>query len=290
MRQRSAPITEKTPVLSGIVVNSFFREVTMLERLKDSVEANIRELEIDGVTCLRRVLSENQLTNLDADIEACLRDESQLILDYGSKRKVLNGFFLWTRNSGLEKLTCRSGLPSLAAQLMRSQKVNLFCDNVFIKEPCTPNHPSPWHSDQRHWIVRGRKVVTFWIALDPVTQKSGAVEFIRGSHLWDFSRDEHYRKDKKYELIADIERDREHCDIIHYDLAPGDVTVHFGMTLHGASGNHTTEVRRRGYVIRYTGDDVVYEPNPSFETPVPIELEPGAALDSPLFPVVFFRK
>jgi ectoine hydroxylase-related dioxygenase (phytanoyl-CoA dioxygenase family) len=246
-----------------------------------------REFYGEGVTCIRQVLARDELASLADEINACIQDDRQLLLDYGSKGKVLNGFFLWTRSDNLKKLLCDSPLPAIAAQLMGSKKINLFCDNVFIKEPDTPDHPSPWHSDQPHWIVHGRQVVTFWLALDHVTWNSGAVQFIRGSHLWDLSRDGYYRIDDEYEPICDIEKKRHLFDIIHYDLEPGDMTAHHGMTLHCAFGNQTSDRRRRGYAIRYTGDDVVYEPNSSFEAPVPVELVRGAPLDSSLFPVAF---
>jgi|ERR1700731_651941 len=260
----------------------------MLQRLDADLENALRrELEADGVTCVRNVLNAVELAELWRDIETCIGDGQQLLLDYGSGRRVLNGFFLWTRNRNLQRMVCDSSLPMIAAQLMGSKKINLFCDNLFLKEPKTPNHPSPWHNDQPHWIVKGQKVITFWIALDHVDRASGSVQFVRGSHLWDFSRENFYRIDGTYEAIADIDMNRNALDMVHYELAPGDMTAHYGMTMHCAFGNHTSDRRRRGYAIRYTGDDVVYEPNASFETPVPVELIPGAVLDSFLFPVAF---
>jgi ectoine hydroxylase-related dioxygenase (phytanoyl-CoA dioxygenase family) len=258
----------------------------MMRKLEANLELTLRrELDTDGATCVRHALTSDELSILESELEICLQDEKQQLLDYGSNRKVVNGFFLWTRSDSLKNLICHSSLPMIAAQLMGSNKINLFCDNLFLKEPTTPNHLSPWHSDQQHWIVKGHQVITFWLALDYVTKDSGALQFIRGSHLWDLSREGYYRTQGEYEPISELERKRHMFDIFHYDLAPGDMTAHYGMTLHYASGNHTTDRRRRGYAIRYTGDDVVYEPNPSFETPMPVNLVPGAALDSPLFPI-----
>ena len=259
-----------------------------MKELNPCLEAAHRKaLEVDGVTCLRQVLTNSEVLSLGAEIDACIQDPRQLLLDYGSNRKVINGFFLWTRSQALRQFLCDSSLPKIAAQLMRSKKINLLSDHLFSKEAETADHVSPWHSDQQNWIVKGCQVVTFWIALDHVTRESGAVQFIRGSHHWDFSYPGHYKVDENYEPISDIENKRSMFDIVHYDLQPGDMTAHYGYTLHFASGNHLPDRRRRGYAIRYTGDDVVYEPNSSFETPWPIELERGAKLDSSLFPVAF---
>ena len=48
-------------------------------------------------------------------------------------------------------------------------------------------------------------------------------------------------------------------DIISLDLEPGDVYAFHAMTVLGAGGNVGTDVRRRGYTIRYTGDSAVYD-------------------------------
>lgn len=242
----------------------------------------LREFEQDGVTCLRGALNPEQVEQLRRDVESCLDDDDQMIVDFDSGRRAINGFFLWTRNAGMRSLACSSHLPVLAARFMNSSKVNLFCDRLFIKEPGTPNYATMWHNDQPTWVVRGSQVLTFWIALDSVTKTSGAVEFIRGSHRWDCPSNP-----ATCELPIDVEGNRGRFDIIHYDLAPGDITVHHGMTIHGAGGNHTAAVRRRGYAIGYAGDDAFYEPLTSFVAPEEHGLAPGQALDCPLFPVVY---
>jgi ectoine hydroxylase-related dioxygenase (phytanoyl-CoA dioxygenase family) len=75
-------------------------------------------------------------------------------------------------------------LPPIAAQFFESAKVNLFYDQLFVKEPGTENR-TRWHNDLPYWPVRGRQIMSFWVAVDPVTVDSGALEFIRGSHAWD---------------------------------------------------------------------------------------------------------
>lgn len=259
-------------------------------------DEHVREFERDGITCVRGALTEGQVEQLRRDVENSLADEKQIVIDYESSRKFVNGLYFWTRNQGIRALLCDSHLPALAATLMGSRKVNLFYDQLFIKEPGTPNFPTPWHNDQPYWIVKGQQVVSFWLALDPVTKQSGAVEFVRGSHRWErwfqprsFSGENKYERNEAFEPMIDIDAQRDRFDIVHYDLAPGDMTVHHGMTVHGAGGNNTNTTRRRGYSVRYTGDDVVYEPRKSFPIPGEPVLTPGAPLDCPIFPVVFQR-
>jgi ectoine hydroxylase-related dioxygenase (phytanoyl-CoA dioxygenase family) len=71
-------------------------------------------------------------------------------------------------------------------------------------------------------------------------------------------------------------------------MEPGDVLAFGSYALHAAGGNGSDTVRRRAYSVRYTGDDVVYEPGPAT---MPVlansELVAGQKLDSALFPVVW---
>ena len=123
-----------------------------------------------------------------------------------------------------------------------------------------------WHNDQPYWPMSGDQVLTIWVALDVTTQASGALEFIRGSHKWKrffqpevFGKTEtaEYEVNADYEPMIDVDAQRSEYDIISFDLDPGDVYVFHGLTVHGAGGNYSHD-RRRGYAVRYTGDDVTY--------------------------------
>ena len=77
----------------------------------------------------------------------------------------------------------RSPLPEIAAALLGRSQVNLFYDQLFVKEPDTPNR-TRWHNDQPYWAIRGRQVLSFCIAFDRNTADNGRVEFLRGSRKW----------------------------------------------------------------------------------------------------------
>ena len=63
------------------------------------------------------------------------------------------------------------------------------------------------------------------------------------------------------------------------------------MTVHGgAGGNHTQGIRRRGYTVRYAGDDVRYDTRPGTNIPLrSTVLMDGdrLALDPDRFPIVW---
>ena len=200
--------------------------------------------------------------------------------------------FLWPRHSGFEHFVRQSPAAAIAGALMRSTKVNIFFDQLLVKEPGTRER-TPWHHDLPYWPIRGNQVCTLWLALDEVCAQSGAVEYIRGSHRWGehyhppaFAGDDRYRTGLKD--VPDFERERETLDLVQFDLEPGDCTVHHGLLVHCAPGNQTSNQRRRAYVTRWAGDDVVYAPEAEV---MPILRDPGiaegAALDSDLWPVVW---
>jgi len=59
------------------------------------------------------------------------------------------------------------------------------------------------------------------------------------------------------------------------------------MTVHGAGGNQMSTRRRRGYTIRYVGDDVTYDPRIGVSEPLLCDaLATGDRLDSQQYPII----
>ena len=165
---------------------------------------------------------------------------------------------------------------------------------MFLREPGTSNS-SPWHQYLLYWPLHGNQVLSFWVALDIVTAESGGLEFVVGSHLWakryqpfSFAGRNHFTRDPTLELIPDIAAMRNDLEIAAFDMAPGDVLVFDARIVHGAGGNRRSDVRRRGYSIRYCGDDVTFAPR---KETLPLPSDPGlswgSALDCDLFPQVW---
>jgi len=177
---------------------------------------------------------------------------------------------------------------------MGAGKVNLIFDQVLVKEPGSTT-PTLWHQDAPYWPVAGDQIATLWLALDPVTAETGAVEYVKASHRWgqrfravSFSPQESYKEDLP--PIPDIAAERDRYDLVSFEMAPGDCTLHHGLTVHGAPGNSSSNVRRRAYLTRWAGDDVTYNPRPNLQRMLRDPgIAPGAALDCDLFPRVWHR-
>ena len=261
-------------------------------------EEHVDAYERDGAVCVRGVLPPGQVDFLRDEIEAAVARKGDGYKNHTARNASRSGRFVHAfrmslASEALRAFASTSILVEVAAALMRSEKVNLFFDQSFVKEPNTLDR-TPWHSDLPFWPLRGRQVITTWVALDAVTGKSGAVEFVAGSHLWgrwfqprSFSGDNDHGSNPEFEPVPDIEANRGRYDIVSWDLEPGDIIAFNAMTLHGSPGNATSDRRRRGYSVRYAGDDVVYAPWPGMTTPLlKDDLVPGEPIDSEHYPVV----
>lgn len=261
------------------------------------LQADIDAYDNDGVVPLQGVVSDADLKKLADAIEDDIRDPGPFYHGYESDEGQFHGNMrLWETNDTFRHMCLNSDLPAIAQAFFGGSKTNLLYDQLFVKES-SMSQSTRWHNDQPYWPIRGWQVLSIWIALDQTNAKSGRLEFVRGSHLWDrwfqpevFGKTgaiNQYERNPDFEDIPDIEADRDRYDIVSWDLEPGDVYLFHAMTVHGAGGNRASDRRRRGYTVRYTGDDVVYDVRPGLSQPLVCEeLVPGGPLDSERYPVV----
>ena len=261
----------------------------------DITEEQIHQFEEDGVICLRGAIPMEWIERLREVVEEVLAHPSKMALEYADKEKstrFLGDQYLWIQYDTLRDYIFESPAVEIAARLMRSRKVNFFFDHLLVKEPGAIE-PTPWHQDAPYWKVKGHQIVSVWVGLDPVTDASGAVRYVKGSHRWgkwyapqSFAGDNRYHN-PDLEKIPDIDATIPADQIVCYALEPGDCVVHHAETIHGARGNLSSSVRRRGYATRWCGDDVVYDPRDG--TPAILRdpgIPAGAPLDCELYPVV----
>lgn len=254
----------------------------------------------DGAVALRGVVDGDWLKVLEAGIERDINEPGPFVHGYVPDNGI--GRFhgnirMWETDSEMGRFCTNGPLVSLAAQFFQSSKVNLFYDQLFVKEPGTENR-TRWHNDLPYWPLRGSQVMSFWVALDAVTIESGGLEFVRGSHLWDIwyqpetfgktSGHGQYERNPDYIDIPDIEATRDEYEVITWDLEPGDVYAFHAMTVHGAGGNLRSDVRRRGYTVRYCGDDAVYDSRKGTQGHLRSDQHnDGDSLDSDQYPLVW---
>ncbi|MEM7341708.1 MAG: phytanoyl-CoA dioxygenase family protein [Actinomycetota bacterium] len=262
----------------------------------DLDRATIEAFRADGAVPLRGVIDADWLAVVADSIEADIAEPGPFYHGYdnGDGKRFHGNLRIWESHEGFRRYCFESPLPSLARQLMGSERVNLFYDQLFVKEADSAS-PTRWHNDQPYWPVRGRQVVSFWLAIDAVDLTSGGLEFVAGSHWWDrwfqpetFGKTAHsYSRNADYEPMIDIDAERDQYRILSWALEPGDVLAFSAMTVHGAPANQHPERRRRGYAVRYTGDDATYLEADGMSAPLFVDyLDNGDPIGGVQFPEV----
>lgn len=257
-----------------------------------------RQFEEDGVVHLKGFFDRDWVDSLRERVDYVKDNPGKLHHELSRKDdpgRFFSETFLWHQHDGFRDFIYQSPAAAIVAQVMQSSKINIVFDQFLIKEPNT-NEPTVWHHDLTYWPIRGGQVCTLWLALDDVDEESGSMEFVKGSHLWGqryhpvaFVDPEKYKTDEP--AVPDIDAMRDELAFIRFDYAPGDCTVHHGLLVHAAGGNQSADRRRRAYVTRWAGQDVVYDPRPNIQEMLwEPGMSPGAPLDSNLWPAVYSKE
>jgi hypothetical protein len=244
----------------------------------------------DGAICLPGMFDADWVGALQAGTEAAMANPGKLatgrnVDDY---RTFYIELGLWSSHAAFRDFVFDSPAPEIARRFLRTDKLNLFFDQLFVKEP--------------YWPVHGRQVLSIWFAMDPVTLATGGLEYVRGSHDWNkVFHPESFRDNPAQaarmaklqgEKIPDIEAARDKYQLLSWDMQPGDILIHHGMSVHGAPANTSRSTRRRGYSVRWVGDDARWDPRPGILETIPgpsllpMPTQPGGPMDSEAFPLI----
>ncbi|MFZ0126889.1 MAG: phytanoyl-CoA dioxygenase family protein, partial [Xanthobacteraceae bacterium] len=149
---------------------------------KDDV-ARFRE---DGAICVRNVFDREWCERMNGAVERLLLNPGNRAREAtkaGDPGRFHMNVFMWRWDPDFRDFALHSPLPELAASLMEQDRVSLFYDQAFIKEPGT-REVTQWHQDLPYWPARGNDIVSLWVALTPVTVAGSGVEYVAGSHRW----------------------------------------------------------------------------------------------------------
>ena len=259
--------------------------------------------ERDGAVLVKDLLNEEQLSLISSGIDKIVANPSKRHVDYvneGEQRFFYDAVMLSSIGE-IETAVRYSPLGELVAKTMNSSIATAFYVSIFARSAGTSRR-TPWHQDLPYWAADGQQVCSTWIPLDPVP-RSTALEFVRGSHLWDvFGRPDFsdqprvgYLPDEttRAEPFPDIESNRTDYDIIGWEMSPGDGLLFHGMTAHGGSGGLMPGLGRRAISVQWLGDDAVYTPkegivDPDFTVELTAAgLRPGGPVACELCPVLW---
>ena len=253
----------------------------------------------DGAVCVRGAFSADQVDlarrAIDANL-AHLSPNAKRASD-ASDGAFIEDFCSWRRIPEMEEFIRTSPAARVAAQLTQSHAIRLYHDHVLVKEPGTRQR-TPWHQDLPYYNVDGQQNASMWFPVDPVSRAS-TLEFVAGSHAgpWYMPRtfldgQAKWFPEGALAELPDIDADPMRYKVIGWELEPGDAVFFHMLTLHGAGGVDGPD-RRRVLSIRFLGDDMVHAPRRWVTSPpfpgLDAELAAGAAMDHPLFPVLYER-
>jgi ectoine hydroxylase-related dioxygenase (phytanoyl-CoA dioxygenase family) len=252
----------------------------------DRITAAARQFAQDGVVVLRGVLDTAWLQHLSAALDEALDAPTPLAQNFAGSRggTFRSDMYLSSAFASFREFATRSPVGELGARMLGVDHVTLFTDELLVKEPSTPQE-TPWHHDMSYWPIGGDSACSVWIPLDRVTRQVGALEFLRGSHVW--GRRFHPRNfDSGLDRLTDAREESLQAfiasdpdQVITTEADPGDCVVFHALTLHRAFGNTLPDARRRAVVLRLVGPSVVYEPRPRT---IPLIWAPALAPGSPL--------
>ena len=271
------------------------------ERVRQKVTPDVvAAFEHDGAVCIRQLLLPAEVALIRAGIDANMAQPSpraKVASQPGDPGFFIEDFCNWQHLESYRRAIFDSAMAMTAGMLMQSQRVRLYHDHMLTKEPGTRQR-TPWHQDQPYYNIDGRQNCSLWMPVDAVRRHS-TLEFVAGSHRgpWLMPRTfmDHQAKwfpEGSLADLPDIDAAREQHNIIGWEIEPGDVVCFHMLALH-AAGGVDGDRRRRVFSVRFIGDDIRHAPrawptSPEFAG-LRDTLPPGAAMDHPLFPVLWER-
>ncbi|MEM7626709.1 MAG: phytanoyl-CoA dioxygenase family protein [Planctomycetota bacterium] len=232
-------------------------ESTTLDTPYALTEEQITRFREDGFIKLKDVLDaetlafySEEITRLTFDLnpKKDLKDDEKNTYD----RAFIQVGNLWTHSGVARRFSFSQRLARIATELLGVSGVRMYHDQALYKEPA--GGFTPWHVDQQYWPVSTAMTVTAWVPLQAVPIDMGPLCFGRGSHLKHIARDIEISDESEKLIAAEIKKNKILEVFEPYDL--GEVSFHYGWTLHRAGGN-TTESPRKVHTVIYMDKEMV---------------------------------
>ena len=107
-----------------------------------------------------------------------------------------------------------------------------------------------WHQDGNYWGLSSTDVVTAWIALTPSTPLAGNMRVVPGTHLAPVPHADTFAADNLLSRGQEIAVEVNEADAVDITLAPGEMSLHHVLIVHGSEPNRATWPRV-GFAVRY---------------------------------------
>lgn len=208
----------------------------------------------DGHILLREVVSAREIAAYRPHLLETIarhQEENQAVekLVSGKQHKWIYISNLWHTDDVARQFILASRFGKLAADLLGVDRVRLFRDQVYFKEPGGEN--TAWHQDGHFMPIHTDKIITMWLPLVDVTPDMAPMSFLSGTHRPFKFLGTSTPQDEKMQQFAQSMVEQGYRLINYGTLAAGDVTFHSGWTLHSAPANRSLRTREVLVVVYY---------------------------------------
>lgn len=252
----------------------------------------VQQFRDDGFIKLKQVFSTEELAYYGQEI-------TRLVMDLNPRKGIpmeqrgtyAKAFIqvgnLWTKSDIVKRFSFSERIARIATELLGTTGVRMWHDQALYKEPS--GGFTPWHVDQQYWPMATDKSVTVWIPLQATPIEMGPLSFACGSHKKDIAHDMAISDDSEQLIQQAVEQDGMKIDYGPFDL--GEVSFHYGWTLHRAGPNTTDRPRAVHTVIYMDKDMTLAKPanenqQKDWEVWTP-STKVGEVMNDPLNPVLY---
>lgn len=255
-------------------------------------EEQIAQFRADGFIHLSEVFDETTIGRYRGQIaratyEANPQKDKSLDEKNTYEKAFIQVTNLWTKDQIVREFACSQRLAGIAARLLGTSGVRMWHDQSLFKEPS--GGFTPWHVDQQYWPMATDLSVTAWIPLQAVPIEMGPLCFGRGSHQRKIARELDISDESEKQIQQEVKRQK--IEEVQKPFALGDVSFHYGWTLHRAGPNTTDQAREVFTVIYMDSEMTLAEPQNDYQKTDWEVFTPstriGEVMDDPLNPVLW---
>ncbi|WP_133012628.1 phytanoyl-CoA dioxygenase family protein [Marinomonas flavescens] len=236
--------------------------MTSFDQTLNLSEDVIAEFNKNGHVRINDVCNASQVELSRQSIRSAVEDrKSRIALKPLQERDTYGKAFLqimnlWPDYPDVAKFVMAKRFASVAAQLLRTEKVRIYHDQALYKEP--NGGLTPWHQDQYYWPLETDKILTMWMPLVDVTKNMGTLNFASGTGKVGYLGDIPI-SDESEKILSEMCQEKGFEIVNHGDMKAGDATFHSGWCLHGANENQSSVMREAMTIIWYADETQIIE-------------------------------
>ena len=151
-------------------------------------------------------------------------------------------------------MASRRSFLALVAPLVNGVPVLMGIET--FNKPARVGSAVPPHQDNAYFCQKPPDVLTLWIAIDPATAESGAVEYLSGSHL---SLQPHTPSGVRGNSFGIADSPIDEFPRILGEIKPGDALIHHCQTIHFSAPNRSDQ-SRLSLIFVYRGQHTTTDP------------------------------